>query len=272
MSRLTVQRLDFERAYQVIMGPDVDHGFSSFSSGCYAYPALQRAWSAWQRAIPAGPSERSARPWETCGVHGRAAANDWGCPQCVRELREELAVTAKLLADREQLLKAVPERAAHGPCVPHAIEWVESAAKTLAQLGYTWAGGELWQPPIGPRPARFGGPAPEIDYEALIQYGWKHFRYRQGTKECVAFAKGAEWMRDQDAVEAHIAEVMAGPPPDHPVWEDNGAPAVADPSAPCDVAGPQHYCGLSGYNPMLGDTCPGCEADRHRPRAAKKPT
>lgn len=39
--------------------------------------------------------------------------------------------------------------------------------------------------------------APAIDYQALIEYGWERFRYRQGTKECVAFAKGAEWMREQ---------------------------------------------------------------------------
>jgi hypothetical protein len=27
--------------------------------------------------------------WWNCGTHGRAQANDWGCPECTRELREE---------------------------------------------------------------------------------------------------------------------------------------------------------------------------------------
>lgn len=38
---------------------------------------------------------------------------------------------------------------------------------------------------------------PEIDYKSLIRYGWAAHKYRQGTKECVAMARGAVWMRDQ---------------------------------------------------------------------------
>lgn len=36
---------------------------------------------------------------------------------------------------------------------------------------------------------------PDIDYEALIQAGWKNHKYAQGTRGCVAFKHGAEWFR-----------------------------------------------------------------------------
>lgn len=31
----------------------------------------------------------------------------------------------------------------------------EAACRTLDHLGYTWEGGELWKPPLGPLPPRF---------------------------------------------------------------------------------------------------------------------
>lgn len=41
-------------------------------------------------------------------------------------IKEELAVTCKLLEDRDRVLKAIPECPDHGPCVPHAIEWIKN--------------------------------------------------------------------------------------------------------------------------------------------------
>jgi hypothetical protein len=38
-------------------------------------------------------------------------------------------------------------------------------------------------------------PLPEIDYELLIESCFRQTKYQQGTKGCVAFAKGAEWYR-----------------------------------------------------------------------------
>jgi hypothetical protein len=54
--------------------------------------------------------------------------------QQVRALREELAVTDKLLEARDALIRAIPPCEAHGDqCVSHALEWV-SKVKTLAKI------------------------------------------------------------------------------------------------------------------------------------------
>ena len=44
---------------------------------------------------------RGAKPpkWWTCPTHGDARSNAWGCPECVREMRSELASHAPLIAD-----------------------------------------------------------------------------------------------------------------------------------------------------------------------------
>ena len=39
--------------------------------------------------------------------------------------------------------------------------------------------------------------ASPIDYSAAIAYCYKTLGHQQGTKGCIAFARGAEWMRDQ---------------------------------------------------------------------------
>lgn len=56
-----------------------------------------------------------------------------------------------------------------------------------------------------PEPARVGG-VPDIDYEALIAAAFaKNKRWAQGTYGCIAFARGAEWYRDQVLTAAHQA-------------------------------------------------------------------
>uniref|UniRef100_A0A6M3INY6 Uncharacterized protein n=1 Tax=viral metagenome TaxID=1070528 RepID=A0A6M3INY6_9ZZZZ len=49
------------------------------------------------------------------------------------ELEEEVKVTNMLLKDRDRLLKEIPQCVAHGPCVPHALEWI-AQVKTLAKV------------------------------------------------------------------------------------------------------------------------------------------
>lgn len=44
-------------------------------------------------------------------------------------LKAELKVTDELLAERERVLRAIPECPQHGPCVPHALEWIEKATR-----------------------------------------------------------------------------------------------------------------------------------------------
>lgn len=41
-------------------------------------------------------------------------------------LREDLSVTERLLTERQRVLDAIPSCEQHGPCVPHALEWVEA--------------------------------------------------------------------------------------------------------------------------------------------------
>ncbi len=43
------------------------------------------------------------------------------------DTKEELRLTNELLATSDRVLNAVPECPVHGPCVPHAVEWIEKA-------------------------------------------------------------------------------------------------------------------------------------------------
>jgi hypothetical protein len=50
-------------------------------------------------------------------------------------LREELDPADRLLENREQVLRAIPECPIHGPsCVPHAMEWIERAKTGEAKV------------------------------------------------------------------------------------------------------------------------------------------
>ena len=43
-------------------------------------------------------SEGLGPRWWDCATHGRAQENAWGCPECVKELREENRLLRQLLA------------------------------------------------------------------------------------------------------------------------------------------------------------------------------
>lgn len=52
----------------------------------------------------------------------------------LQQTREELEVTDKLLAARNEALGIIPECEAHGPqCVPHAKEWIENMKSRYAE-------------------------------------------------------------------------------------------------------------------------------------------
>jgi hypothetical protein len=55
----------------------------------------------------------------------------------------------------------------------YAPPWIAAAERTLERLGYSYQGGELWQPPIGKAPA-FNAPA-------LLDQAAKHMRDRATT-------------------------------------------------------------------------------------------
>ena len=64
---------------------------------------------------------------------GGSIAGNHGYSQ---QLREELDITDKLLAERERVLRSIPECPAHGPgCVPHALDWIEQAKTALTDVG-----------------------------------------------------------------------------------------------------------------------------------------
>ena len=57
---------------------------------------------------------------------------------------------------------------------------------------------------------RLRGGVPEIDYDALIRAAFaKNRKWAQGTNGCVAFAKGAEWFREQALTAAPQAPAPA---------------------------------------------------------------
>jgi hypothetical protein len=47
----------------------------------------------------------------------------------IEELSAEVSVSNGLLRDRQKVLDAIPECVAHGSCVPHALDWIDSAKK-----------------------------------------------------------------------------------------------------------------------------------------------
>ena len=48
---------------------------------------------------------------------------------------EEIAISDKLLADRNMVLAAIPGCGAHGDqCVPHALEWIERQTAALTEV------------------------------------------------------------------------------------------------------------------------------------------
>jgi hypothetical protein len=52
----------------------------------------------------------------------------------IEALQSELRVTDEILASYKLVLDAVPECAVHGPCVPHAVEWVQNAVSIIEAL------------------------------------------------------------------------------------------------------------------------------------------
>lgn len=66
-----------------------------------------------------------------------AAANPAAVLALIAEidgLREEVEIDNKIIAERDRLLNAIPECAAHGQCVPHAIQWVRDVQVENSQL------------------------------------------------------------------------------------------------------------------------------------------
>ena len=66
------------------------------------------------RETIAAERERQTTPptWWTCQTHGDAQPNAWGCPECVREMRDELAALRLLVREvrgRLERVKSEPQ-------------------------------------------------------------------------------------------------------------------------------------------------------------------
>ena len=86
--------------------------------------------------------------WWTCQTHGDAQPNAWGCPECVREMRDELAALRLLVRELRGRLervksepqdtmsdsKAVSAMVRHAKLGLQAIERLDRAAEKNARL------------------------------------------------------------------------------------------------------------------------------------------
>ena len=84
------------------------------------------------------PATNPAPRWWHCDTHGPATANAWGCPECVREMRGEIAalkaqlVPLLLLAQEVRLIDAhgaTPDGdGVNGPTALWAEDWTRRLA------------------------------------------------------------------------------------------------------------------------------------------------
>lgn len=93
-------------------------------------PAGSTGWRAWfadcnfrKNCTRCGKEKPRLQP--NAGVEPRRDSDVGSDP--LLALRQELDVTDKLLEQRQRVLDAIPECPVHGPCVPHALEWIEQA-------------------------------------------------------------------------------------------------------------------------------------------------
>ena len=85
----------------------------------------------------------------------------------------------------------------------NATQRQDAAEATLTRMGYTWNGGVLWRPPIGPAPAFEEEPLPEIeDPHAELRKTWApghHWQARtRSNTEWISIAGKPHWHADQE--------------------------------------------------------------------------
>ena len=81
-----------------------------------------------------------------CSIHGQQPANAWGCPECVREMRAQLAQAPPALAAKAlEVLEALADLVASGEKVSITIahDWGFGGATLIAPNGaHTHVGGD----------------------------------------------------------------------------------------------------------------------------------
>lgn len=86
--------------------------------------------------------------------------NDPINPNAWKELFRDLAIELKCLPSafidaNEHVFRKARELTAQQAVSISVSQESSAAIKTLSRLGFTWRGGELWAPPLGPIPERF---------------------------------------------------------------------------------------------------------------------
>ena len=84
-----------------------------------------------------------------------------------------------------------------------------AAVRTLELIGYTYHGGVLWKPPLGPAPT-FDAPATGDEREASGAEALKNLRKELGTIRWMSAVEGDPWDQAINAVRARVLEVITG--------------------------------------------------------------
>ena len=87
-------------------------------------------------------SEGLGPRWWDCATHGRAQANAWGCPECVRDLRTERDGLLQMLRDkmdenlrlRDEIASLLSSVADNLGDMPVSDEWAAKTAQRAIAL------------------------------------------------------------------------------------------------------------------------------------------
>ncbi len=74
------------------------------------------------------------------------------CDAVERAEEHMVSQVSKIVDGHDRLTKKLKEAESRNAELVEALEKAQSAKRTLESLGYTDNGGELWKPPIGPKP------------------------------------------------------------------------------------------------------------------------
>ena len=124
---------------------------SSEETWCPCWDTLEEAKAACEaeyrrRLMLALDEDLASNRLRFCPAHGQQPANAWGCPECVREMREQLAQSVDPLAAKAlDVLEALARRAASGQELTIKQDRGYGTAILIADGGHTHVGGDYWE-------------------------------------------------------------------------------------------------------------------------------
>ncbi|KWW18821.1 hypothetical protein AS889_04650 [Pseudomonas putida] len=96
------------------------HGVKCRNTGNHGYDCTMEQ-------VPSMTPEAAVKRWNMRKPEDELLAE-------IERLTEEVALGDKIIAERNRLVDAIPQCAAHGQCIPYAIQWVKDAQTDLAVL------------------------------------------------------------------------------------------------------------------------------------------